>query len=256
MNRVCGFNCYSSAGYHFSYNKVTDSPLFKNFFNFSTFVSIGVESQGHYNHYFNYGNCQTTNTNFTNCKDPYVATIMYEYPAIASCKFSTAESCYCRDWDIIRFVESKTQSNINNCNFLKNNAPRSIIAAMHVSPMTVEDCVLLGNENGPLFMGYNVKITVIHCFIDDNKGYIATSYGPGAVDTQSASTTKFILNLDHLSTMNCQNRKNDLHPIRQVRLIEEGSIEIICQNRIVCKNRFEELLSVIQPSVYLLANET
>lgn len=192
MSRLCGVNCNCGEGSgQFSRTHVTNEPNHKNFLNFSTIFSCGLEGMGYSTCNFEYGKFQMTQTNFTKCKTSGGAAFFaYQVATQSFSELSTFANCSASDDNdsIARFYKSQITI-FQKLNILYNKG-YYIISNHDSVKLTVEDCAFIKNEAQYLIFTSAYPTIVIHCYFDDTSEKLSSSDG-GSFDTQSMSTDKF-----------------------------------------------------------------
>lgn len=243
LNRICGFNCNATGGYsNFLAIVVSKSSDYKNFFNYSSIYSVNNE-HGYYNSQFINGNFTMSNTNITRCTLYGPSGFQCERTSSILCQFSTIEYCSSPSTDIILCLEIKGISKIKNCNIMNNHFEYSLMRTSNSNSLTVEDCVLIGNHEGPLFYAQSSKFVIIHCYISDNVGQTAAN--DEDVNLESAST-KFFHNFNYIGFITCYNEPEKLNVPN---CINEESLEVECKNRQMYMSKLIAYISLLPTSM-------
>lgn len=196
MNRLCGTNCDCSDNIgHFSYTLTYGLvyDVIRNYMNFSSISSCGLEEKSGYTCWFYSGDIQVSHNNITDCKQS-TAILLQLSRASSYAEYSNFANNTAKTLSVIYFIEQQVSGKLYKSNILSNTGKTIIEVNWGGHPLTVEECVLINNTANNLFLANRQTMVVKHCHFDDeSQKYSSTS--DGSINSENAITNQFDNNL-------------------------------------------------------------
>jgi hypothetical protein len=211
LNKVCGFDCYSTFSYnphyHFAWIQVNNAISNKNYVNYSSIVRcVSEESRAWYILCLFNGKacCPSVNMSLNKC---YGRTI-YCYPftdsssTICLFSYSSFTDNTLTGYTVFFLWRQGSKYEIKSCNILRNTQPLGNgegIVYTYGNTVIEDSCILENKATYILYSESSYTTTLSNCTVDSTSKY-------GTVITQSTATKSFILALNHISTQNCHSK--------------------------------------------------
>jgi hypothetical protein len=206
LHGVCGYDCYStytSSSYgQFSYIRVKNDALCKNYINFSSIIRcVNTNSNSDSRHTlacYNGNQCYpSVNTSNNKCNwrsgiysDPI--SCLFSYSTFAD-NIATGSNC-------ILLVSSSAKYEMKSCNIIRNTqGTLSSEGTFYINGNTkIEGSCILENRATHIFYitSSSYTVTLSNCTVDSTSNN-------GNLVMQNTVTKSFILALNHMSTRNC-----------------------------------------------------
>jgi hypothetical protein len=233
LNKVCGFDCYSTYSYnphyHFGYIQVDNAISNKNYGNYSSIVRcVSEETYPWYILCLYNGKtcCPSVNMSLNKCYGRTIRCYPFTDSSSTICSFSYSSFTDNTLTGYTVFYLDKTGSKyeIKSCNILRNTqvtgSEGTIITWGNL--MIDDSCIL---ENTATYIFYQAHssytITISNCTVDSNSKN-------GNVVTQNIVTKSFILGLNHISTHNCHSEYDSAGTLTPIIQSQSSSRKQIC----------------------------
>jgi hypothetical protein len=211
LNKVCGFDCYSTYSYnphyHFGQIQVNDAISNKNYVNYSSIVRcVSEETYPWYILRLLYGKicCTSINVSLNKCYGRTIGCYPFTDSSSAICSFSHSSFTdnTLTGYTVFFLWNTGSKYEIKSCNIIRNTQPLGNgEGTIYTYGNTIIEgsCILENNANCIFYQSSSYTITISNCTVDSTSKY-------GTVITQNTVTKSFILALNHISTQNCHSK--------------------------------------------------
>jgi hypothetical protein len=250
LDKICGFDCYSSSSGQFVYIVVNNAASSKNYINYSSISRCVNENSGsHHMMYLYRGKicCPSVNSSMNKCQY-YSAISCYPFADCSLSYYSFTDNI-ANAYGCVWLNGGGANYEIKSCNILRNTQiTLNSYGIIYTSGnLKIDDSCILENNATYIFnQASSYTITLSNCTVDSNSKY-------GNVVTQNTVIKSFIIALNHISTRNCHSEYDSVGTLTPILQSPSSSKkQKICYTfgKYFCQSRLSVFISLLSLFIF------